>query len=93
MNFVKTENKDKQISLCYQIIIGWLIVHTPSGRNVAIHVGYTIKLNYSNMLRSFVCMTFYVEPCITLHVLQQIKKITPGLSVVVPAVSTSKVFE
>ena len=38
-------------------------------------------------------MTFYVEPCITLYVLQQIKKATRGLSVVVPAVSTSKVFE
>ena len=38
-------------------------------------------------------MTFYVEPCITLRVLQQIKKTTRGLSVVVPAVSTSKVFE
>ena len=37
-------------------------------------------------------MTFYVEPCITLHVLQQIKKTTRGLSVVL-AVSTSKVFE
>ena len=24
------------------IITGWLNVHTPSGRNVAIHVGYTI---------------------------------------------------
>ena len=38
-------------------------------------------------------MKFYEEPCITLHVLQQIKKTIPGLSVVVPAVSTSKVFE
>ena len=38
-------------------------------------------------------MTFYVEPCITLHVLQQIKKTTRGMSVVMPAVSTSKVFE
>ena len=38
-------------------------------------------------------MTFYVEPYITLHVLQQIKKTTRGLSVVVSAVSTSKVFE
>ena len=37
-------------------------------------------------------MTFYVEPCITLHVLQQIKKTTRRLSVVVPAVLTSKVF-
>ena len=71
MNFVKTENKDKQISLCYQIITGRLNVHTLSGRNVAIHVGYTI----------------------TLHVLHQIKNATRGLSVVVPAVSTSKVFE
>ena len=35
-------------------------------------------------------MTFYVEPC--MH-LQQIKKTTQGMSVVVPAVSTSKVFE
>ena len=38
-------------------------------------------------------MTFYVEPCITLHVLQKIKKTTQGMSVVVPAVLTSKVFE
>ena len=38
-------------------------------------------------------MTFYVEPCITLHVLQQIKKTIRGLSVVVSAVSTSKAFE
>ena len=45
------------------------------------------------ILISFVCMTFYVEPCITLHILQQIKKTTRGLSVVVPAVSTSKMFE
>ena len=45
------------------------------------------------MLRSLVCKTLYVEPCITLHVLQEIKKTTRGLSVVVPAVATSKVFE
>ena len=40
-------------------------------------------------------MTFYVEPYINimLHVLQHIKKTTRGLSVVVPAVATSKVFE
>ena len=37
-------------------------------------------------------MTFYVETCI-LHVLQQIKKTTRGLYIVVPTVSTSKVFE
>ena len=88
MNFVKTENKDEQISPCYQIITGWLNAHTPSRRNVAIHVGYTIKLKLFKYVEKF-----YVEPCIMLHVLQQIKKTTRGLSVVVPAVSTSKVLE
>ena len=34
-------------------------------------------------------MTFYVEPCIMLHVLQQIKKTIRGLSVVVPVVETT----
>ena len=65
MNLVKMEHKVEQISPCYQIITGWLNIHTPSG-------------------------IIYVEPCITLYVLQQIKDYQ-GLSVVVPAVSTSKV--
>ena len=69
MNFVKTENKDEQISLCYQIITGWLNAHTPSGRNVAIHVGYTIKLKLFKYVEKFclydvLCRTMYNVACI-----------------------------
>ena len=69
MNFVKTENKDEQISPCYQIITGWLNAHTPSGRNVAIHVGYTIKLKLFKYVEKFclydvLCRTMYNVACI-----------------------------
>ena len=69
LNFVKTENKDKQISPCYQIITGWLNVHTYSGKNLAIHVGYTIKLKLFKYVEQFclyyvLCRTMYNVACI-----------------------------
>ena len=69
MNFIKTENKDEQISPYYQIITGWLNVQTPSGRNVAIHVGYTIRLKLFKYVEKFsfydvLCRTMYNVACI-----------------------------
>ena len=69
MNLVKMEHKVEQISQCYQIITGWLNVHTPSGRNVAIHAGYTIKLKLFKYVEKFclydiLCRTMYTVACI-----------------------------
>lgn len=54
------ENKNKQISPCYQKITGWLNVHTPSERNVAMHLSYTVKLE---LLKYFEKFYFYAILC------------------------------
>ena len=74
MNFVKTENKDKQISLCYQMITGWLNVHTPSGRNVRIHVSYIIKQTLFTYVEKFCLCDVLCVACIA----EDLKKYSGG---------------
>ena len=64
-----SQNGTQKLNKYHQIITGWLNVHTPSGRNVAIHVGYTIKLKLFKYVEKFclydvLCRTMYNFACI-----------------------------